>query len=355
MNAIGQSFRGAAELTPVLDADMDALHILPLHILPLRHEGIAKHRLIKNHRLEGVLEAFSSRDTGTGQVPITSLPEHFGIKNAVTDPDFNMLLKLAALPSYDVYSLRRSLRSLGITIGNDSALRLSDEMNRALASYMARFTKPLLVSIYGDDNAEIGRFDDLVALFRDPDVKRALTKLKVMAEKLGVTLDQIPKFIEDYGDIFLSLSYYQHCLDRIRPTLDEFHRSVDDMKSSYQMKAKPQVIAEAARIQKMLNALLVFVRRMFEDFEARSQDLWRNLSAVRFKHIKDVIENAHSTVGGVLCGLTVKMTAWERRFPTPRSGSPGAKEDFLLTEIRPGLSELVEFARSQGTVAGYAA
>jgi hypothetical protein len=331
---------------------MDALHVLPLHVLPLRNESIGKHKLIKNAHLAGVLEAYSTREGGSGQVPISHLPEHFGIKNAVSDPDFNMLLRLAALPSYDVYSLRRSLRSLGIAITDNSALKLSEEMNRELAGYMSRFTKPLLMSIYGDAGNDIARFDDLIALFRDPDLKKALGKLKIMAEKLGVTLDQIPKFIEDYGDIFLSLSYYQHCLDRITPTLEEFHRSVDEMKSSYQMKSKPQVIAEAVRIQKMLNALLIFVKRVFEDFEARSQDLWKNLSALKFKHVKDVIESAHGTVGGVLCGLTVKMSAWEKRFPNAKAGSPGAKEDFLLTEIRPGLSELVELARSQSAAVG---
>jgi len=350
VNAIGRSFRDAAVISPMLDSDMDALHVLPLHVLPLRNEGIGKTKLIKNAHLVGVLEAYSSRDGGSGQVPISHLPEHFGIKNAVSDPDFNMLLKLAALPSYDVYSLRRSLRALGIPIADNSALKLSEDMNRELAGYMSRFTKPLLMSIYGETGNDIARFDDLIGLFRDPDMKKALGKLKVMADKLGVTLDQIPKFIEDYGDIFLSLSYYQHCLDRITPTLEEFHRSVDEMKSSYQMKAKPQVIAEANRIQKMLNALLTFVKRVFEDFEARSKDLWQNLSAVKFKHVKDVIENAHGTVGGVLCGLTVKMTAWEKRFPTAKSGSPGAKEDFLLTEIRPGLGELMEIARSQASV-----
>jgi len=353
VNAIGRSFRDATALSPLLDCDMDALHVLPLHVLPLRNEGIAKHKLIKNVHLVGVLEAYSSRESGSGLVPITSLPEHFGLKNAVADPDFNMLLKLAALPSYDIYSLRRSLRALGIAVNANSALKLSDDMNRELAGYMARFTKPLLMSIYGDAANGISRFDELVGLFRDPDMKKALAKLKIISEKLGVTLDQIPVFIEDYGDIFLSLSYYQHCLDRIRPTLEEFHRSVDEMKSSFQMRSKPQVIAEANRIQKILNALLAFVTRMFEDFEARSQDLWRNLSAVKFKSVKDIIESAHGTIGGVLCGLSVKMAAWEKKFPNHRSGSPGAKEDFLLTDIRPGLSELMDVARGQGNVVGY--
>ena len=102
MNAIGRSFRDATALSPLLGCDMDALHILPLHVLPLRKEGIAKHKLIKNAHLVGVLEAYSSRESGSEHVPMTSLPEHFGSKNDVGTPDFNMLLKLAALPSYDV-------------------------------------------------------------------------------------------------------------------------------------------------------------------------------------------------------------------------------------------------------------
>ena len=175
-----------------------------------------------------------------------------------------------------------------------------------------------------------------------------------MADKLGVRLDQIPTFIEDYGDIFLSLSYYQQCFDAIMPKLEEFHRSMEDMKSSFQMKSKPLVIAEANRIQKILTALVAFVTRMFEDFKARSQDMWRNLSAAKFEHVKTVIENSHGTIGGVLCGITVKMTTWEKRFPNPKAGSPGAKEDFLLSDIRPGLTELIEMARKHSNIAGYA-
>jgi hypothetical protein len=193
----------------------------------------------------------------------------------------------------------------------------------------------------------------LIGLFRDPDVKKALGKLKTMSEKLGTSLDQIPRFIEDYGDIFLSLSYYQHCLDRITPILEEFYRSLNELKTSYAMKSKPQFIAEANRVQKMMNALLTYVRRVFEDFEARSQDMWNNLSAAKFKHVQDVIQNAHTTVGGVLCGLTVKMTTWDRRFPNARTGSPGQREEFLLSEIRPGLSELVDLVRDNSTVIGY--
>lgn len=75
---------------------------------------------------------------------------------------------------------------------------------------MARFTKPLLKSIYGDTENEISRFDDLVGLFRDPDIKKALAKLKLISEKLGVRLDQIQVFIGDYA-----ISSYHSCITSI--------------------------------------------------------------------------------------------------------------------------------------------
>jgi hypothetical protein len=353
MNAIGLALRQTAAITPIDAGDMDSLHVLPLSILPLQNEKLAKHKLIKNNHLEGVVEVFATRESGSGQVALSAMPEIFGIKNAAMDPDYRMLCRLANLPSYDVYSLRRSIRDLGITLTDSSALNLSEDMNRVLAGYMSRFTKPLLASIYGGDGQQVERFEDLIGLFRDPDMKKALAKLKTMSEKLGTSLDQIPKFIEDYGDIFLSLSYYQHCLARIAPIINEFHTSINELKSGYAVKTKPQLITEANRIQKMLNALLTYVKRVFEDFEARSQDMWSNLSAQKFKHVQDVIQNAHTTVGGVLCGLTVKMTAWEKRFPNARAGSPGLREDFLLSEIRPGLSELVGLVRDNSAVVGY--
>lgn len=71
----------------------------------------------------------------------------------------------------------------------------------------------------------------------------------------------------------------------------------------------------------MLNALLAYVKQVFRTGHARR--MWTNLSIQKFKHVQDVIQNAHTTVGGVLCGLTVKMTAWEKRFPSARARQPG--------------------------------
>ncbi|MDX2223034.1 MAG: hypothetical protein SFV21_09815 [Rhodospirillaceae bacterium] len=354
MNAVSFALRNDIAQTCAGDGEMDALHILPLRLLPFKNDKIGRARMIKNNQLTGVLEVYASRETGSGQVPIDRLPEYYNIANPLSDPDMQILMKLGPLPSYDVYSLRRSLRGLGIQVNQHDALKLSDDMNRALAGYMTRFTVPLLQQVYGDDAADIQRFEDLVGMFRDPDPRKALARLRVMAEKLDIAVEQIPKFLEDYGDIFLSLSYYQHCLDQLKPMLDGFVVGMNDMRSYQKVKSNPRLMTELERLEKTIAGLVTFLKRMFQDFAVRSRDMWDNLSAAKFRHVKEVIEGAQTTVGGVLCGLTVKMNAWNQRFPNPKVGGPSAREEFLLSEFKPGLASVIAIARGQGDVVGLA-
>ena len=93
---------------------MDSLFVLPLDIIPFQTEGLLRSKLIKNHHLLGVIELFSERETGSGQISVEDLHDHFHWKEGLAHPDLKILSKLAPLPSYDVYSLRRSMRQLGI-------------------------------------------------------------------------------------------------------------------------------------------------------------------------------------------------------------------------------------------------
>jgi len=62
---------------------------------------------------------------------------------------------------------------------------------------MKSFTRPLISQIYGSDQVEIQDFGDVVKLFRDPDISKALEKLRIMADKLEIKPEEIPKFMED--------------------------------------------------------------------------------------------------------------------------------------------------------------
>lgn len=205
---------------------------------------------------------------------------------------------------------------------------------------MTSFTLPLIKQIYGGGDMEVKSFEDLVGLFKDPDVKKAIVKLRTMANKLKIKLDQIPRFLEDYGDIFLSLSYYRNSLDCLEPLVASFVESMLEIRKNYQVRQDANLMDHIGRIEKLMTGLVTFLKRLFQDFDTQTQNLWDNLSAERFEQVKKLISDYHTTIGGVLCGLTVKMNAWIDRYPNPRSGSPVSEGEFLMTDIRQGIDNI---------------
>ena len=141
------AFNPGSHPNPIVDSDIDSLFILPLRIIPFKTEGLARSRLVKNSHLVGVMELFAERETGSGQIDIRDLPQHFGWKEGMSHPDLSILYSLAPLPSFDVYSLRRTLRERGIPVNNFADLKLSEEKNKQLTGYMSRFTMPLIKEI----------------------------------------------------------------------------------------------------------------------------------------------------------------------------------------------------------------
>ena len=110
--------------TEFTDADdVDALHILPLRMIPLKNARLRRAKIVKNARLDGVVEIFSDRTTGSGEIdPISIMNALSFTEDEMSDVE--IVQRLALLPSYDVYSLRIGLRNHGI-------------------QYMRAFTKPL--------------------------------------------------------------------------------------------------------------------------------------------------------------------------------------------------------------------
>ncbi len=86
----------------ISDTDRDAMHILPLSVLPLQTPTLRRARLIKNARLQGVVEIFDDIETGSGQVDIEGLPKEFEWPESPPHPDLILMRQLGLLPSYDV-------------------------------------------------------------------------------------------------------------------------------------------------------------------------------------------------------------------------------------------------------------
>ena len=325
----------------LIENERDSLHILPLNILPLRTPGLKRAHLIKNAYLESVVELFRGRYSGSGQLFIRDLLTEFDWPDPEHNQDMTIMNKVGTLPSYDVFSLRIALRNLNIPIENESALHLSEDMNCELTSYMTDFTRPLIAQIYGDgEDLNLQTFDDVVALFRDPDVKKALEKLRIMADKLGIKPEDVPSFLEDYGDIFLSLSYYRRCLTAIEPVINDFLEAVPDLRTNYTLKYDQNFQRTLSTLENKFRDLMNQINDCFENFEHGTQNMWQDISAEKFRSLQKMIRSYHVSIGGLLCALSLKMDAWNRLFPYKGAGSPQKRAEFIMIEMRQGLDRI---------------
>ena len=208
----------------VMDEDaLDSLHTLPLSIIPLQTPGLKKEFMIKNARLESVVELFRDGGSGSGQVEPKELHGYFQDVGGALSHDLVILERVSSLESFDVYSLRLELRKLGIGFEDSSALRISEANLAEQTEYMRAFTQPLLKRVYGSDHSdEIEDVDQIIKMLASPSRNNAREKLQILAKELNIELTEVPKFLERYGEIFLSLSYFRSCLDKIMQQLPPF-------------------------------------------------------------------------------------------------------------------------------------
>lgn len=331
---------GPVQTVAIADADRDSLHILPLASVNLKTPALRRARLIKNAQLNTVVEMFDSLDTGSGQMEISQIGREFDWPEVPVHPDLVLLRKLALLPSFDVYSLRILFRQNDIPLVADDALRLSAAKVAELTAYMMSFTRPLIREIYQDADVNVQTFDDVLGLFRTPDRKKAHERLDYMANKLGIEILEIPKFLEDYGDIFLSFSYYRQCLDSIAPAIDDFFAAMADFKNNYQLRNDANLMKTCEFMQYTINELMAGITGRFENFDRSTNAMWNNLSAERFQRVRTLIRDYHTTIGGVLCALSVKMNAWAKLFPDRNTGGPVRRAEFIMSEMKQGIDRI---------------
>ncbi len=327
----------------ISDSDRDSLYVLPLAFIPIETASLRRARMIKNVRLESVIEMFTDETTGSGQWPVDCLSNVFDWPETAVHPDLETLRKLALLPSFDVYSLRILLRQHGISVNSHEHLRISDAKNRELTNYMTTFTRPLIQNIYGTDNHTISSFEDIIGLFRNPDRKKSIEQLQKMADRLEITLNAIPDFLEDYGDIFLSLSYYRCCLDAVEPLITSFLGWLEEIQTNWAFRRDMELLETCRMVQETLNGTMATITGCFENFDRNAKDLWNDLTPERFRKVERLIKEHHVFIGGSLCALTVKMNIWDRVFPNKEAGSPARRAEFVRSEIRQGIEKIRRF------------
>ena len=334
--------------TPEFTAeDMDAIDRLPLSIIPLETKALRRANLIKNMQLEGVIEVFKSEGTGSGQLRPDQLPKFFGWSSGRHHPDVITLERLSDLNSYDVYSLRIELRRLNINLAGMDGLTLSTEKSQDLTRYMKTFTEPLIRQVYGGGNQEIHSFSELISMFSRPNKQEALKNLRMIAEKLQVDLMDVPRFLEDYGDVFLSLAYFKEHLDDLVPQIQDFLDAAKGLRASYQLRTDHRFMSSVELLDEELNAVITSITGRFESFNQHTSDMWRNITADSFRRVRRLITAHHLTVGGVLCGLHVKMNAWNLRFGHMSEGAAAlSRSEFIMGEMRQGIERIRQIEAS---------
>jgi hypothetical protein len=328
----------------------DSLHLLPLTALPVKTPGLRRALLRKNHRLQTVIEMFNTPSSGSGQVDPSALIHLFPGYPTEVAFDQAMFRRLQQVPSFDVYSLRIELRRLEIPIEDHEALKLSPKKREELTGVMKSFTRPLIAHIYGIEQNEVTDVTDIIASIRKPNRQEALENLQMMADKLRVTLMEIPQFLEDYGDVFLSLAYFRQILDTVVPDVHSFLDWMKEVRNTREVRDDRPLQILFDSMARDLSEITGSITGRFESFDRRTRDFWDNITAERFHEVRDMIIAHHTTIGGVLCGLVLKMDLWRGRYAGKTGVGPLRRIEFLKGEILPGLDYMSDLERSAANI-----
>lgn len=321
-----------------LEEDMDSLHILPLEIVPLQTPSLRRARLIKNVRLESMVELFSEIGGASGQLDATELSDQFGWPKGGRHPDERIIAALSEMHSFDVYTLRFQLRKLGVRVDQSHQLSLSQKKCDELMQYMNAFTQPLLQRVYNRSEACSDNMEELLNKFSSPNKREALENLKLMANKLGIGLHDVPGFIEEYADIYLSISYGKDILNTLIPKILEFEESMEELKENYELRNDARLMKSIDFIKDSITDLTASVVSRFESFDRSSESMWEDISAVSFNKVKTMIRANHATIGAILCGLSVKMDGWENNLSKGRGLVRRA--DFIRSDMMQGMEKI---------------
>jgi len=159
------------------------------------------------------VELFEEKQTGSGQMELADVAKEFGWPKDQPVADRILLSKLMALHSYDVYSLRISLREHGIAVNNIDALKLSPAKNAELTEYMTLFTRPLILQIYGGADVRDQGFRRRDSAVSRPRREEGAREAGTDGREAGDQISEVPQFSGGLRGHFLSLSYYRQCLD----------------------------------------------------------------------------------------------------------------------------------------------
>jgi hypothetical protein len=316
--------------------------------VPIENPGLRRARLIRNVRLESRIELFRESGVGSGQIAIDEIPDFFGDKGQPVAADVKLIKRLGALPALDPYSLRIGLRQAGINLVDADILQLSAAKKNELFPLMQQITRPLIAHLYGTKKIDPSNTQALLKAISRPNVRTVRAKLDQMATALGISLEELPGLLEDYGDTYLALSYYRSYFLNVVPVIERLNDWIADVQTSSVITRDAAVVKNMKQTQDVLTHVSGSLRDRFAGFDQRLEIRWDKIDMSQFNAIRLLIQKHQQTMAEVLCGLTVKVFEWEQVFPSG-GGSPEKRADFVSTQLRPGLDRIWAIERRAPT------
>ncbi len=159
---------------------------------------------------------------------------------------------------------------------------------------------------------------------------------------MNISLSEVPKFLEDYGDTYLSLAYFKNCLDVLVPQIIAFEESMSELMTNYQLRNDRRLTHSISHICSRVSQSAL---NRFSSFDIQSKTLWEDINAESFARVKRTIQADHVTIGAIMCGLTVKMNGWQKRFGN--GGGLMQRANFVMSDMMQGM-DLISAIDSDG-------
>ena len=74
-----------------------------------------------------------------------------------------------------------------------------------------------------------------------------------------------------------------------------------------------------------------------KNFDQVSKTVWSSDEPGALNAFGRDIRSSQTTLGGILCALTIKMEDWKANFPHPEAGGPLKWADYIVNDMRQGL------------------
>ena len=215
---------------------------------------------------------------------------------------------------------------------------------------MRNLTRPLVRYVFGANDIELDDPQAIRDIMEQAEGIGVRMRLERLAESLQTSTEQLPGMLEDYGDTFLSLGFYQHHLDDLAPRIASLQDWIEEARRAPHIGNDPMMGPALRKTVNLLGALSQSLATRFTNFETRTQIRWDRVTVSTFNQVRTLIYEHQASLATVLCGLLVKIYEWEQRFPGG-GGSFERRAEFVMTDLRAGLDRLAGIERKAATFA----